>query len=273
MFGFGKDKREARITTEFFVNAIHVMAGRQRARRATVESDDAGRRDAAAGAAPRSGQGLQDVPQLRRAAAARGVPHRVLGARGGEAAADAAGEGIQPQGCLRRRRRQRHRHARSRCRSRSAAGTSSWPMRTRRRCRRPRAAAAALSSTEMVQSVALDLTSRDAIAAAVRAAVLQFGGFDVVVNTAAIYPTPDPSTPAEAVWSRTFAINVTSQLRAGAGSGEGPEGAAAAGVDRAHQLGERGRAEGRQRGVRRQQGRDQSSDSRARGRPRSRSSA
>ena len=27
LFGFGKDKREARITTEFFVNAIHVMAG------------------------------------------------------------------------------------------------------------------------------------------------------------------------------------------------------------------------------------------------------
>src|SRR6185312_9672535 len=27
VFGFGKDKREARITTEFFVNAVHVMAG------------------------------------------------------------------------------------------------------------------------------------------------------------------------------------------------------------------------------------------------------
>src|SRR5262249_28879279 len=27
IFGFGKDKREARITTEFFVNAIHVMQG------------------------------------------------------------------------------------------------------------------------------------------------------------------------------------------------------------------------------------------------------
>lgn len=27
LFGFGKDKREARITTEFFVNAIQVMAG------------------------------------------------------------------------------------------------------------------------------------------------------------------------------------------------------------------------------------------------------
>ena len=27
LFGFGKDKKEARITTEFFINAIHVMAG------------------------------------------------------------------------------------------------------------------------------------------------------------------------------------------------------------------------------------------------------
>src|SRR5262245_7685782 len=27
VFGFGKDKREARITTEFFINAVHVMAG------------------------------------------------------------------------------------------------------------------------------------------------------------------------------------------------------------------------------------------------------
>src|SRR5262249_16339512 len=27
LFGFGKDKREARITSEFFVNAIHVMQG------------------------------------------------------------------------------------------------------------------------------------------------------------------------------------------------------------------------------------------------------
>ena len=27
IFGFGKNKKEARITTEFFINAIHVMAG------------------------------------------------------------------------------------------------------------------------------------------------------------------------------------------------------------------------------------------------------
>jgi NAD(P)-dependent dehydrogenase (short-subunit alcohol dehydrogenase family) len=42
--------------------------------------------------------------------------------------------------------------------------------------------------------------------------VLQFGGFDSVINTAAIFPTPDPSTPAEAVWSKTLNINVTSNF-------------------------------------------------------------
>src|SRR5207245_3689404 len=72
--------------------------------------------------------------------------------------------------------------------------------------------AATLSSGEMVQAAALDLTSRATIEAAVRAAVLQFGGFDSVVNTAAIYPTPDPSLPAEGVWARTLQINVTSNF-------------------------------------------------------------
>src|SRR5204863_5396516 len=39
---------------------------------------------------------------------------------------------------------------------------------------------------------------------------LQFGGSDCLVNTAAIYPTPDPSTPAEPIWNKTLQINVTS---------------------------------------------------------------
>jgi rhamnose utilization protein RhaD (predicted bifunctional aldolase and dehydrogenase) len=37
VFGFGKDAREARITSEFFLNAIHVMAG------ATALEDDESR--------------------------------------------------------------------------------------------------------------------------------------------------------------------------------------------------------------------------------------
>ena len=69
-----------------------------------------------------------------------------------------------------------------------------------------------LSSAEMVQAATLNLTARDTIAAAVRAAVLQFGGFDCVINTAAIFPTPDPSTPAEVTWSTALGINVTANF-------------------------------------------------------------
>jgi NAD(P)-dependent dehydrogenase (short-subunit alcohol dehydrogenase family) len=72
--------------------------------------------------------------------------------------------------------------------------------------------AARLSSKEMVQPAALDLTSRDTIAAAARAVVLQFGGFDSVVNTAAIFPTPPPGTPAEETWGQTMSLNVTSNF-------------------------------------------------------------
>jgi NAD(P)-dependent dehydrogenase (short-subunit alcohol dehydrogenase family) len=70
--------------------------------------------------------------------------------------------------------------------------------------------AAAASSPEMVMASALDLTSRESIASAFRATVMRFGGIDAIVNTAAIYPTPAPGTPAEEVWSRTLHVNVTS---------------------------------------------------------------
>ena len=70
--------------------------------------------------------------------------------------------------------------------------------------------AAALSSKEMVLATALDLTSRDSIAAAFRATVDRFGGIDAIVNTAAIYPTPAPGTPPEETWAKAMHVNVTS---------------------------------------------------------------
>jgi NAD(P)-dependent dehydrogenase (short-subunit alcohol dehydrogenase family) len=67
-----------------------------------------------------------------------------------------------------------------------------------------------LSSSEMGLAATLDLSSRDSIAAALRQATLAFGGVDIVINTAAIYPTPDPAAAnAEAVWASTLHINVT----------------------------------------------------------------
>src|SRR5262249_52977189 len=51
------------------------------------------------------------------------------------------------------------------------------------------------------------------IAAAVRQTVLQFGGLDIIVNTAAVYPTPEPGAAVpESTWARTLQINVTSNF-------------------------------------------------------------
>src|SRR5439155_1339861 len=71
--------------------------------------------------------------------------------------------------------------------------------------------ARALSSPEHGFAVQVDLSSRDSIARALEQTVLQFGGVDIVVNTAAIYPAPEPDGAAsEAAWSRTLLVNVTS---------------------------------------------------------------
>ena len=93
--------------------------------------------------------------------------------------------------------------------------------------------------------------------------MLQFGGFDSVVNTAAIYPTPDPATPAEGVWGQALQINVTSNHVLAQEAATVLKAQGLPGGDRADELGERRRAEGRQRAVRRQQGGNQPPDPRA----------
>jgi rhamnose utilization protein RhaD (predicted bifunctional aldolase and dehydrogenase)/NAD(P)-dependent dehydrogenase (short-subunit alcohol dehydrogenase family) len=202
--GFGKDKREARITTEFFINAIHVMAG------ANALAED-GSSEAVVPQARRPDQAKQfktfhnyvalpraeafrieywalEEAKLQRMPPEREFSRKVVVVVGG-------GSGIGREVALQIARRGGHLVIADQ-NVRSADETAQE--------------AARLSSQEMVCSVVLDLTSRDTIAAAVRRTVLQFGGFDVLVNTAAIYPTPDPSTPAEPVWSKTLQINVTS---------------------------------------------------------------
>jgi NAD(P)-dependent dehydrogenase (short-subunit alcohol dehydrogenase family) len=70
--------------------------------------------------------------------------------------------------------------------------------------------AAKSSSADIVLAVAVNLIHRETIREAIARAVLAFGGLDIVINTAAIYPTPAPGTPPEQVWSQAMAINVSS---------------------------------------------------------------
>jgi rhamnose utilization protein RhaD (predicted bifunctional aldolase and dehydrogenase)/NAD(P)-dependent dehydrogenase (short-subunit alcohol dehydrogenase family) len=204
VFGFGKDKREARITTEFFVNAVHVMAG------ATALEESAANQDALPQArraeqahAFKSFHNYVALPRteafrieywaleeakLQRMPAEREFSRKVALVVGG-------GSGIGREVALLLAQRGAHVVVADLDR---ANAESAW------------ADAAKLSSSELGMAAALDLSSRESIAAAVRATTLAFGGVDVVINTAAIYPTPDASTAhAEPVWARTLHLNVT----------------------------------------------------------------
>ena len=68
-----------------------------------------------------------------------------------------------------------------------------------------------LSSPEMGMAARpRSLVARDASRRRCAPPFWQFGGVDIVINTAAIYPTPDPSAAdAESVWDSTLRLNVT----------------------------------------------------------------
>jgi NAD(P)-dependent dehydrogenase (short-subunit alcohol dehydrogenase family) len=70
--------------------------------------------------------------------------------------------------------------------------------------------AAAISAPELVAATQVDLGDPESLSTAATLAVLQFGGIDGIVNTAAIYPVADASGRlSDAQWSKTFLVNVT----------------------------------------------------------------
>jgi len=72
------------------------------------------------------------------------------------------------------------------------------------------AEAGALSSSDGAASVHIDLQSMASISNAINFTALEFGGVDVVVNTAAIYLVPEADgTLSAAQWAKTFEVNVT----------------------------------------------------------------
>jgi len=204
VYGFGKDKREARITTEFFANAVHVMAG------ATALEDDASAApvppqartaEQAKGfksfhnyvALPRSEAFRIEYWALEEAKLQRMPPEREFSRK--IALVVGGGSGIGREVALLLARLGAHVVVADRD---EALAGSTW------------AEAQKLSSPELGMAAPVDLSSRGSIAAALRRTILAFGGVDIVINTAAIYPTPDPSrTDVEATWASTLHVNVT----------------------------------------------------------------
>jgi rhamnose utilization protein RhaD (predicted bifunctional aldolase and dehydrogenase)/NAD(P)-dependent dehydrogenase (short-subunit alcohol dehydrogenase family) len=204
LFGFGKDKREARITSEFFVNAIHVMAGANALEDADARPGPApqARHSEQAGefksyrnyvALPRSEAFRIEYWALEEAKLQRMPPEREFSRRIVVVVGGASGIGREVALLLAKR------GAHVVVADLNAASAEAVAKE-----------AAALSSPELVLGIALDLSSRDSIAAAFRATVMRFGGLDAVINTAAIFPTPAPGTPPEQTWGLAMSINVTS---------------------------------------------------------------
>jgi NAD(P)-dependent dehydrogenase (short-subunit alcohol dehydrogenase family) len=204
LFGFAKDKREARITTEFFVNAIHVMAGAN-----ALEGDgpaveivpQAKRPESAPHftsfrnyvALPRLEAFRIEYWALEEAKLQRMPPEREFSRK--IAMVVGGGSGIGRDVVLQLAQRGAH------------VVVADVNVDAATECAR---VAATLSSTEAVLPVAVDLGRRSTIRDAVTSTVLAFGGLDIVINTAAIYPTPAAGTPTEQTWSQALAINVSS---------------------------------------------------------------
>ena len=207
LFGFGKNKKEARITTEFFINAINVMDGAT-----ALEDGDPGHAQAAAlpqarhpeqskqfeqfhnyVALPRSEAFRIEYWALEEAKLQRMPPEAEFSRRivlivGG-------GSGIGREVALLVSRKGGHVVVAD-ADAESAATVA--------------AEAGKASSLDAAASVAVDLASSTSLANAATFTTLLFGGIDGIVNTAAIYPVAGSGGRlTEAQWGKTFLVNVT----------------------------------------------------------------
>lgn len=70
--------------------------------------------------------------------------------------------------------------------------------------------AQALAGSDTAASCAVNITNRDSIQRMIRFAVQRFGGLDILINTAASFPSPDlEGRITDEQWHTTLAVNVT----------------------------------------------------------------
>jgi len=202
LFGFGKNKKEARITTEFFINAIHVMAGANALEdvEASHPLPQARCAEQSAGfeqfhnyvALPRSEAFRIEYWTLEEAKLQRMPPEsefsrKILLVIGGAS-------GIGRKTALLFAQKGAH-----------IVIADADNVGTREAAEE----AGAIATPEFVAQTPVDLGSAESLAEAVKFTVLKFGGIDGIVNTAAIYLVPEADgqlTPAQ--WAKTFLVNV-----------------------------------------------------------------
>jgi rhamnose utilization protein RhaD (predicted bifunctional aldolase and dehydrogenase)/NAD(P)-dependent dehydrogenase (short-subunit alcohol dehydrogenase family) len=204
LFGFGKNKKEARITTEFFINAIRVMAGAN-----TLDDGDVPHPLPQARHKEQSQHFTQfhNYVALPRSEAFRieywALEEAKLQRMPGEAEFSrkialviGGASGIGREVALLLARKGAH----------LVVADFDGPG-----VKKISEEAGAMSSPELVAQTRVDLSSASSLADALNFTLSQFGGIDIIVNTAAIYPVPGVDGElSDAQWAQTFLVNVTS---------------------------------------------------------------
>ena len=203
LFGFGKNKKEAKITTEFFINAIHVMSGAN-----TLAAGDVAHPFPQAKIAEKSKEfeTFQNYVALPRSEAFRIEYWALEEAKFQRMPPEAefsrkivmvvgGGSGIGREVALLLARKGAHV---------VVADMNEQAIKD------VAAEVAKISSADAVSGTTVDISSAESVAKAAKAAVLEFGGIDAIINTAAIFPVPGADGQlTEAQWSKTFLVNVT----------------------------------------------------------------
>ena len=202
MFSFGKNKTEARIVGEFYTNAIHVMEGATLLSEGPIEGTVPQCPPAMDPASFKVYTNYVALPaieafrieywaleeaKIRRQPVEKEFSRRVALVVGG-----ASGIGREVAQMLATR------GAHVVVADRDAAGAAKVADELQ-----------AVTSAEFVTSTPVDITNRESIASALKATAAAFGGVDILVNTAALFPaTADPVVP-DRFWAATLDVNVT----------------------------------------------------------------
>jgi rhamnose utilization protein RhaD (predicted bifunctional aldolase and dehydrogenase)/NAD(P)-dependent dehydrogenase (short-subunit alcohol dehydrogenase family) len=202
MFSFGKNKTEARIVGEFYTNAIHVMEGASLLAEGEVT-----------GTLPQCGPAndpasfkvftnyvalpaieafrieywAMEEAKIRRQPPEKELSRRIALVVGG-------GSGIGREVALLAAARGAHVVVADRDEAAAA---------------RVVAELKSVTSAEFTAAIPVDIRNREAIAKAIDATVAAFGGLDILINTAALFPSSPDGVVPDAMWATTLDVNVT----------------------------------------------------------------
>ena len=202
MFSFGKNKTESRITGEFYINAIGVMQGAG-ALGAGVDCKEIPQAGPAASAdqftvhsnyvaLPPSEAFRIEYWKLEEAKIRRQPPEKELSRR--VALIVGGGSGIGREVALLAAERGAHVVVADR----DVKGAEAVAEEVK-----------AIAGKEAVGWTSIDIRDRKAIKAALEATIKQFGGIDILINTAALFPSSPDGVISDAQWALTLEVNVT----------------------------------------------------------------